>query len=43
MTEAMRLLSKRIKNPAYDGETTWLPDSGNTGPKSMPIKFDAAA
>ncbi len=43
MTEAMRLLSKRIKNPAYDGETTWLPDSGNTGPKSMPIKFDAEA
>lgn len=40
MTEAMRLLSKRIKNPAYDGETTWLPDSGNTGPASMPMRFD---
>jgi len=40
MAEAMRLLSKRIKNPVYDGETTWLPDSGNTGPRSMPIRFD---
>jgi cytochrome P450 len=40
MTEAFRLLSKRIKNPVYDGQPTWLPDSGNTGPKSLPIKFD---
>lgn len=40
MTEAFRVLSMRIKHPVYDGEPSWLPDSGNTGPKSFPIKFD---
>ena len=41
MTEALRLLAKRIKNPTYEGEPTWLPDSGNTGPISLPIKFNS--
>ena len=40
MTEAFRLLSQRLKNPVYDGAPTWLPDSGNTGPIALPIKFD---
>ncbi len=40
MTEALKLLSRRIKNPTYDGEPTWLPDSGNTGAITLPIRFD---
>lgn len=40
MTEALKLLARRIRNPRYDGEPTWLPDSGNTGPVTMPIAFD---
>jgi cytochrome P450 len=42
MTEAFRLLSQRLKNPVYDGAPVWLPDSGNTGPVMLPIKFDIA-
>jgi len=41
MTEALALLAQRIKNPRFAGEVSWLPDSGNTGPISMPIAFDA--
>jgi cytochrome P450 len=40
MTEALKLLAQRIKNPRYDGEQKWLPDSGNTGPVVLPIAFD---
>jgi hypothetical protein len=40
MTEALRLLAQRIRNPRYEGEPTWLPDSGNTGPITLPIAFD---
>jgi cytochrome P450 len=40
MTEALKLLAQRIKNPSYDGDPVWLPDSGNTGPVKMTIKFD---
>jgi cytochrome P450 len=43
MTEAFRLLARRIRSPSYDGEPTWLPDSGNTGPIRLPIKFGAKA
>jgi cytochrome P450 len=43
MTEAFRLLSQRLKNPAYDGTPSWLPDSGNTGPVKLPIKFDVSS
>jgi len=42
MTEAFRQLSQRLKNPVYDGVPSWLPDSGNTGPVKLPIKFDVA-
>jgi cytochrome P450 len=42
MTEAFRQLSQRLKSPVYDGTPTWLPDSGNTGPVKLPIKFDVA-
>jgi cytochrome P450 len=43
MTEALRLLAQRLKNPVYDGEPQWLPDSGNTGPVSLPMAFDAVS
>lgn len=40
MTEALRVLAQRLRNPAPDGTPAWLPDSGNTGPLSLPIRFD---
>ncbi|WP_375739251.1 cytochrome P450 [Pseudomonas boanensis] len=40
MTEALSLLAQRLKGPSYNGEVTWLPDSGNTGATALPIKFD---
>jgi cytochrome P450 len=43
MAEAFRLLSQCMRNPAYDGDPVWLPDSGNTGPIRLPIKFDPIA
>ncbi|WBL32156.1 cytochrome P450 [Sinirhodobacter sp. HNIBRBA609] len=42
MTEALKLLAQRLKNPRFNGEVEWLPDSGNTGAIKMPIAFDAA-
>jgi cytochrome P450 len=43
MTEALKMLAQRLRNPRYDGEPTWLPDSGNTGPVKLPIAFDPEA
>ncbi len=40
MTEALKMLSQRLRNIAYDGEPKWLPDSGNTGPIALPLRFD---
>lgn len=40
MTEALKLLAQRVRNPRYDGEPVFLPDSGNTGPIKQPILFD---
>jgi cytochrome P450 len=42
MTVAMTILPRRLKNPRADGPGDWLPDSGNTGPVSLPIAFDPA-
>lgn len=42
MTEALALLARRLKNPRFKGEVTWLPESGNTGAIRMPLAFDAA-
>lgn len=39
MTEAFRILSQRLRTLEYDGEPVWLPDSGNTGPIRLPVKF----
>ncbi|RHW20009.1 cytochrome P450 [Pseudomonas jilinensis] len=40
MTVALALLAQRMKSPRYKGTPEWLPDSGNTGPISLPIQFD---
>ncbi|WP_227421819.1 cytochrome P450 [Pacificispira spongiicola] len=42
MTEALKLLAQRLKNPRFNGDVSWLPDSGNTGAIKMPIAFDPA-
>ena len=41
MAVALTLLPPRLKNPRPDGPAEWLPDSGNTGPLTLPIVFDA--
>lgn len=40
MTEAFKLLSRRLPGIRYDGEPEFLPNSGNTGPVTLPIGFD---
>lgn len=40
MAVALTILPPRLKNPRLDGEPEWLPDSGNTGPHSLPIAYD---
>lgn len=40
MTEALRILAQRVRNPRYAEQPQWLPDSGNTGAVTMPIAFD---
>ncbi len=41
MTVAMTVLPARLRDPRPDGPGEWLPDSGNTGPVSLPIRFAA--
>jgi cytochrome P450 len=41
MTEALALLAQRLPDLEHDGGATWLPDSGNTGPLSLPLRFRA--
>jgi cytochrome P450 len=43
MSEALTALSSRLTDLQRAGEATWLPDSGNTGPMSLPISFEARA
>lgn len=42
MTEALKILARRLKNPRFNGAVQWLPDSGNTGAITLPIAFDPA-
>jgi cytochrome P450 len=42
MAEALPLLARRMREPRIDGEARWLPDSGNTGPVSLPLAFTPA-
>jgi cytochrome P450 len=41
MAVALTVLPPRMRNLRSGGEGTWLPDSGNTGPISLPVRFDA--
>lgn len=41
MAVAYRVLSSRMKAPVIGANATWLADSGNTGPISLPITFAA--
>ncbi|EWT00060.1 cytochrome P450 [Intrasporangium oryzae NRRL B-24470] len=43
MSEALPLLARRLRDPRPAGESTWLPDSGNTGPMTLPIAFTPGA
>lgn len=40
MATALRLLAARLPGLAPDGEARFLPDSGNTGPVSLPLRFE---
>lgn len=40
MKEAFKALAARLPNMKVSPESTYLPDSGNTGPTHMPITFD---
>ena len=42
MAEALPLLARRMREPRVDGEASWLPDSGNTGPVRLPLAFTPA-
>ncbi len=42
MTVALSILPARMRNLRSGGEATYLPDSGNTGPISLPVLFDVA-
>jgi cytochrome P450 len=42
MAEALKLLARRLPGIAHDGEAEWLPDSGNTGPVWLPVRFASA-
>ncbi|UYM04906.1 cytochrome P450 [Solicola gregarius] len=39
MSEALPLLARRLLEPRIDGDATWLPLSGNTGPTRLPLSF----
>ena len=39
MTEAFALMAQRLPNLRYHADPVWLPDSGNTGPVSLPIAW----
>ena len=42
MSEALPILARRLRNPRLDGQPTFLPPSGNTGPIELPVTFDPA-
>lgn len=40
MNEALGILASRLKNIRIEEGASWLPDSGNTGPVTLPVSFD---
>jgi hypothetical protein len=43
MQEALKALAKRIPDFKIDPGAQYLPDSGNTGPITLPISFTGSA
>lgn len=39
MSEALPVLARRLRDLSAGGEQVWLPDSGNTGPVSLPLAW----
>lgn len=39
---ALAALRETFRTVAYDGEPEWLPDSGNTGARRLPIRYELA-
>ncbi|GAB4284012.1 MAG: cytochrome P450 [Roseovarius sp.] len=39
---ALAALRETFRTVAYDGAPEWLPDSGNTGPLRLPIRYEVA-
>ncbi len=39
MAAALRVLTRRIAHPSYAGPPAFLPDSGNTSPTRLPLRF----
>jgi len=42
MSAALTVLSGRLSDPRPAGTAVWLPESGNTGPVSLPVAFTTA-
>jgi cytochrome P450 len=40
LTEALRVITRRIQNPRLTGPAPWKPLLGVTGPTTLPIEFD---
>lgn len=39
MASGLTALARRLETIKYDGDATWLPESGNTSPRHLPIRF----
>ena len=39
---ALAALRRTFRTVAYDGTADWLPDSGNTGARRLPIQYEVA-
>jgi hypothetical protein len=42
MSEALPLLARRLRGITLLPGSSWLPDSGNTGPARLPVGFTLA-
>ncbi|MGW4098087.1 cytochrome P450 [Mycobacterium sp. NPDC004974] len=42
LTEALRVLTRKLHNPRCVGRARWKPMTGITGPASLPVTFEAA-
>ena len=40
LAAALTALRETFRTIAYDGTPEWMPDSGNTGPITLPIRYE---